>query len=426
MSQPSAAEESLDVATAALAKSERRHLLAVLSDDVEPVTSPASMDGPVPLETLAIAVASSVYAHPIVTDEQWTNTRDSLEHAHLPLLEDHGLVRRVEREETTIVVLCSHPLLQAGWVQSLLSDPTGGAIEDEDVLDRTLEVLRSSRRRQICHLLARRRDTVSLEDLAVSVAAREGNTGLLEVAETTARTVATDLAHSHLPALADAGLVAYDRPERTAELRTDAPQWRADWLQASPLGDIPEQLGLSSEAPAAADETPSSQAGTCRTIEGTENIVNRGHEIADGTDDELFVTVSDDGFLQQRCLERWKAAADRGVDVFVGSRSPEVREIVREAVPSATVCEPQLDWLNFPADCIHHGRVIFSDRDCVMLVTAEETDPDDRTYATAITGEGETNVLVSLVREQVGPRLDRLKSDHLEADGIDGTRSLPM
>ena len=411
----------------ALAAPHRRYLLTVLFDGVDG-QFPASSNT-VPIETLATDVASELHGHPVVTDDQCDRIHLSLVHLHLPRLEDRGIVTREERDGTTVVSLADHSLLEREWVRSLLDDPTGGTIGDEEVLNRTLEALTSARRRTICSVLARQRGGVSLIDLATLVAAREGDEKrrLTDVTGTECTNVATELAHSHVPALVEAGLVEYDRGDGgdgTVEIVPDAPQWHADWLAASPLGEIADLLERDARRvadPASVASGATSRPGACWTIDGAENVVARGHEIADAAEEELFVTVPDDGMLHQRCLDRWSAAADRGVDVYVGSRCACVRETVREAVPEATVCEPRFDWINFPTDHLHHGRVVFADRDHVMLVTIDES-----ADATAITADGPRNALVSLVREHLGPRLDRLEAERDEGEKADGTMPLPM
>lgn len=398
--------ELMTAAFDGLAAPRRRYLLSVLSDRREAVS----------LDTLATEVAVREHDSPIVTDEQVRTAHIELVHNHVPrLLEAELLVEEPTADETRRIALADRPLFDADWVAFLLENPTGGAEWNEQRVDRTLEALRPARRRTICSVLARHPDGLAVADLAATIAARTEETRLVDVDESARAPVETRLVHDDLPALENAGLVAYDRSSGTASIETDAAQWRAPWLAAGPLADVSTLLRSSGgrsetdgvDTGSATADSPS--AGTCRTLEGAETVVTRGHEIADGADEELFVTVPDAGLLGRRCLEHWRAAADRGVDVYVGSRSPRVRDTVRSAVPEATICEPQCDWLNFPVGRIHHGHVVFADRERVMLVTLDD-EPSDASGTTAITGDGPENTLVRLVREHVGPRLDRLQS----------------
>lgn len=398
-----------------LADANRRYLLSTLSERTDPLS----------LETLATEVAAQKHGSPIVTTEQSRTAHIELVHRHVPKLLEAGVLREVTDGETRMVALANHPIFEAEWVAHLVANPTGGSRCDEPTMDRTLETLRPARRRIVCSVLARQGDALDVDDLAALVAVRENDGRLVDVDESDWRPVATSLGHVHLPALADAGLVAYDRSSGTVEIAADAPQWRADWLAASPLGEVTAALESARRAETAsrlgtgATDVVTTGTGACWTIDGRADVIARSHDVADSATEELFVTVPDANILQQRRLERWRAAVGRGVDLYVGSRSSQVREIVRAAVPGATICEPRSDWLNFPAEGVHHGRVVFADRERVLLATVDDANSNDDPRVTAITGEGPENALVMLVREHVGPRLDRLASRRDDGDAPD-------
>ncbi|QFU83339.1 DUF7344 domain-containing protein [Natronorubrum aibiense] len=405
-----------------LAGPRRRSLLSVLADRSEPLS----------VETLATEVAVCEHGCPIVTDEQCRDIQIELVHHHVPRLLDVGLVTEHRDGDTRTITLADHRLLEADWVNYFLENPTGGSVLDEETLDLTLDALQPARSRLACAVLAKQRDPLAVDDLAALIVARKGGGRLVDLEESDWQPVATALRHNYLPSLAAADLVEYDRESNTVALEPNAPQWRADWLAASPLREVvvgleamQGQAGSDSNVLDADVAIGQQDANSCWTIDGCSTVVARGHELADSAEEELFVTVPDEGMVQQRCLERWRAAADRGIDVYVGSRSPRVRDTVRSAVPEATVCKPQFDWLNFPVDEIHHGRIVFADRERVMLVTIDDSGSEPQ--ATAITGAGPENALVRLVREHVGPRLDQLQARCTEGDWADEhTTPLPL
>ncbi|SIS06251.1 DUF7344 domain-containing protein [Natronorubrum thiooxidans] len=405
-----------------LADPRRRYLLSILYERTgSDGTQPTTQSDPLSISTLATDVAAREHGCPIVTDEQCQEAHIELVHHHIPRLRDVGLVTVDTDGDTRTISLTEHPILELEWVAYFLEQPTGGTAIDEAALECTLDALQPARCRLACVLLARRRDGLSVADLAAMIAAHEGDTELVSLSESDWQPIATALRHNYLPSLAAADLIDYDDSSETATIAPDAPQWRADWLAASPLREAiaaletrRNEVETGPPEDGAADGT-SARAGSCWTLEGADRVITRSHELADSADEELFVTMPDEAMVQQRCLERWRAATDRGVDVYVGSRSPRVRDTVRSAVPEATVCEPQFDWLNFPVEGIHHGRVVFADRERVLVVTVG--DGDVKPQVTAITGDGPASTLVRLVREHVGPRLDRLQSRC--ADGVD-------
>lgn len=87
------------------------------------------------------------------------------------------------------------------------------ATADAPSIDTVFRLLRDPRRRYVAALLSERDGPVALTDLAEAVADWETDSD-----ESSPRTdaVALDLHHRHLPALADAGVVAYDVEAETA------------------------------------------------------------------------------------------------------------------------------------------------------------------------------------------------------------------
>ncbi|WP_049922754.1 DUF7344 domain-containing protein [Halopiger djelfimassiliensis] len=441
MSSCPASRDDTTVAFDLLAPSQRRHVLAVLLEQFDAAGSPTG--DPLTIETLATEVAALEHDTPIVTDDQCTRTQVTLVHVHLPRLEDVGVVR-LETDGGTVRPN-DHPIFDAEWVRSLLANPTDGAVGNRERLDRTLEVLRPPHRRRLCSVLAGQRRPVSVADLAALLVTAEHEMRLVDVSESECRATTTELVYSSLPALSDAGLLEYDEGADEVALVGDAPQWHTDWMAASPLGEISALLRPETDRSASGSSEPDAddsvetdslpgsdtadagETGACWTIEGTEQVLARGRELIESAESELFVMLPDAAMIQRGCLEGWYEATERGVDVSVGSRSPRVRDTVRSAVPDATVCEPRFDWINVPVDRLHHGRVVFADRERVLLVTVDDCEPDASPRLTAITGEGAENPLVSLVCEHIGPRLDQLDARRERADESDGTAtSLPM
>ena len=91
--------------------------------------------------------------------------------------------------------------------------------EREATIDETLRVLADHERRYICYYLYRE-GALNVDDLARLVAATKTD-GQPDADDLTATGVS--LRHVHLPALADADIVSYDREGETACLAEDAP-----------------------------------------------------------------------------------------------------------------------------------------------------------------------------------------------------------
>ena len=96
-------------------------------------------------------------------------------------------------------------------------------------LDTAFDCLRSARRRYLLYHLADNDDpVVTFEEAVAAIREYEGaDTGSDEVPPR--QSVRTDLLHSHLPRLADAGVLDYDL--RTGEIRFEGTGPVEEWLE---------------------------------------------------------------------------------------------------------------------------------------------------------------------------------------------------
>ncbi|MBX0298265.1 DUF7344 domain-containing protein [Haloarcula nitratireducens] len=205
------------------------------------------------------------------------------------------------------------------------------------------------------------------------------------------------LHHSRLPRLAEAGLIEYDAAENIVSYGNYT-TLNPDWEE---IGAIDELLSrFRTESPADTE--------SIGVLEGRDAVYEYGRELADRADDELFLIYTSDELLHEECLPHAKAAIDRGVSFAAGAKSEGTRQFFRESLPEATVWDPQLDWMNNPDDLPKISRLIFADRDKVLVGLWKEADGDNSNEEIAMIGEGARNPLVVLVRELLGPRLDHL------------------
>lgn len=93
-------------------------------------------------------------------------------------------------------------------------DPRTGTSENESSVDELFDVLSEARRRRILSILTGRQ-SMDVKELANAVAARENDAAPATLSESTVHEVHVTLHHVHLPKLAEATLVNYDRNDRT-------------------------------------------------------------------------------------------------------------------------------------------------------------------------------------------------------------------
>lgn len=344
----------------------------------------------VPLADLATILASEEIGVPLheVTAAQRLDARTRLHHHVLPKLESVSLIAV---DDDRIRIPASSTLATA---------PLSTAFElsaDDATTDTVFDLLADEKRLTILRTLHPFGE-VTVSSLAARLAAAH------DVSEADAR---VSLHHKHLPKLVEAGAIEYD-PE-------------ADTVTYDGLGVDNAWLDRVLTVQTARDGGKTDADSDVWTIEGRKNVVARGQELFDCADDELFLMVTTDGLLEPECVEKLHDAIDRGVDVYLGSQTSEVRDFVRETEPSVTIWEPQLDWLNLPPAEDTLGRLVMADREAVMLGTLGAEGPEETPREQALTGDGRANPLVILLRETLGSRLD-----HLDGQSEDVLSHLPL
>lgn len=376
-----------------LSDARRRCVLRLLQDRRSPVD----------LRDLATQVVAAEGDRPLVSVRPYdvATVVPDLAHDHLPLLETAGLVRW-DRDAGT-VVLTDHPALGDPKFQHVVASD-----DAEDDWDAVLAQLADERRRIVLSAVVDHDGPVSRDTVARAALARAPDLFTGGTSAEPVEAIETSLHHVHLPKLQSVGLVSYDREDGTV-VYEDHAAIETEWLTADEGETTPAIL------PTARD------ANAVWTIQGRDNVVARGQSLFEQADEELFLMFTTEGLLEEGCLRRLEDAIDRGVEVYLGSQTPEVRDLVRERVPEAVIWEPQMDWLNLPPEYEKVGRLVFADREAVMLATLGEETERGIHRETAITGTGADNAVVVLLRDMLGSRLD-----HLDAQSEDFLGALPL
>lgn len=275
--------------------------------------------------------------------------------------------------------------------------------------ERILGIVAEPRNRAVLSILNEAARPVDVAELAERLVDRETTVAESAAYEDDLEAVVISLHHDRLPRLADAGLVEYDRADTVATLR-DFATVDAEWMD---VGMVDELLAHFRHDSAGAD-------GSIGLIEGRETIIEYGRRLVDVADDELFLLYDSTDLLEDECIHRAEAAIERGVDITLGSTNPEVRDLARRRLPEVTLWEPQVDLTNTPT-YPKLGRLVFADRERIMLAILDETEADGHRHERAMIGEGEGNPLVVLARELLGQRLD-----HLDYQSEEFSNELPF
>lgn len=100
------------------------------------------------------------------------------------------------------------------------NDHADGADHDLVGMDQIFGVLRNQRRRYVLEYLGKTEGTVTLSDLAERIAAWEGEKRIEQVTSKERKCVYTGLYQCHLPKMADASAITYDK--RSGDIETGA------------------------------------------------------------------------------------------------------------------------------------------------------------------------------------------------------------
>lgn len=144
------------------------------------------------------------------------------------------------------------------------------------------------------------------------------------------------------------------------------------------------------------------------TIDGVDNVLERGQAMVAEADAELFALVTEAALIEDECLIRLHDAIDRGVDVILALPDERGRTELAGELPDATIWEPNLNWQTLPAEGDQVGRVVMADREMVMITTLGEERLPGVYDESAIWGKGQANGLVIVMQQILGTHLDQL------------------
>jgi DNA-binding transcriptional ArsR family regulator len=373
--------DGINTLFACLANSDRRQLLGVLYDQA-------------PHSLTRRDLASHLVHHGTPRNQESNGTVQqalvNLHHTHLPKLEAAGLLDQDMNQGT--VTITDHTAFQDTGIVDVIS---AEANAESESLDSLFGALADARRRTILDSLSHQFHPIHTETLAREISAKEQGICESEVPKEEVKQVLGSLNHVHLPKLYNAGLIGYDADEQKVVYEGHS-KLRVPWMHSV--------LGPNFRASLTGESEPHEMG----KIEGREEVISYGQSLGERVEEELFCMFTHKDMLEAGCFARIMDAARRGVDVYIGTYDPTVREYVRENAPEIALWEPKTDWLNLPVEESRVGRLVLADREVVMLGTLKEKTEDGFPEEKAIIGEGTDNTLVVMIRQMLSPYLEQI------------------
>jgi DNA-binding transcriptional ArsR family regulator len=376
-------EDPLAILFESLASTERRRLFRTIFEE-----APASRTQ----VELATALATWNNENPqnrVIKQTRQDALRD-LHHIHLPKLESAELI---EQDDDDVIPVTDHPAFDDVGIRDAIAEN-----EESQLRDALFRALTSAHRRAILNVLSHQCQPIHVETLAREIVDIEQGVHEQEVDSADVDSLTTLYYHTHLPILSEAELIEYDVEKQTVAY-SGHPLLRVPWMHSQLSPDFRVSLTVSSK-----DED-------VWTLKGRENIVSYGQSLCEEADEELFLMLTTTGLLEAGCFARVDQAIDRGVDVYIGTRDPTIRDYVENNVPEVTLWEPEANWLNFPVEEENVGRLLFADRKSVLLGTLGKEIEEGIYEEQAVAGEGVDNALVVLLRQMLSPQLEQFSKD---------------
>lgn len=112
-------------------------------------------------------------------------------------------------------------------ISRFTDDAPANVTDGEVLLDDVLDILASQRRRYILHCLQTHALPLALADVADEVAVYEHDTDITDISAEEVKRVYISLYHTHIPKLAERGLVTYSQDRDLVTLSDNGEQLRA-------------------------------------------------------------------------------------------------------------------------------------------------------------------------------------------------------
>ncbi|MEA5408688.1 TrmB family transcriptional regulator sugar-binding domain-containing protein [Haloarculaceae archaeon H-GB2-1] len=217
-----------------------------------------------------------------------------------------------------------------------------------------------------------------------------------------------------MDALADRGLVDVQEgtPRRFRAVAPDAATTALERRCRDRLDRLDELLPRL-EAPEPRDEE-----GDVWTVHGGEEVSQRAASLVAEAAEDLLLAVASPDLLSDGLVSALSAASSRGVDVTVGSPSADIRDLIDDSLPEATVVETWTWWESYPVEPGAVTCVVMVDGHSLLVSTDDASSLPGVNEHRAVWTDSEAAPIVGLL----SPLLARAILGH-SADGDERRKS---
>lgn len=143
-------------------------------------------------------------------------------------------------------------------------------------------------------------------------------------------------------------------------------------------------------------ESDASEVHEVWSLSNTAAITTRTETLVEEAENEVVIVLGVDHVVTHELLEKLEQATDRGLDVIVGVTDEDIAARVTSSVPSASVFDSGLDWLE-PAGAESEpaiGRLMLLDRTNILVSSFDRI----QEYERAVFARGFNNGVVVVAR----------------------------
>lgn len=135
------------------------------------------------------------------------------------------------------------------------------------------------------------------------------------------------------------------------------------------------------------------------SLSGTRTVTERTEQLVADAEDEVVLVVGHGAVFTDELADALAEAADRGVDVVVGTVDDQLRERVDRDLPEASVFVSGLEWLATTVeDDAELRRLLLADGTSILVSTSSGSTDAGGGPETAVFGQGVDNGFVTVIR----------------------------
>lgn len=150
-------------------------------------------------------------------------------------------------------------------------------------------------------------------------------------------------------------------------------------------------------------------AGDVWVMEGDAEVSERMVGLIEEAEEEVLLAAAVEGLLTEEVLDALAAAAERGVEIVIGSPAEPIREVFRSEIPDAVVLETWTWWDSHPIQPGAVSAILMVDGQRLLVSADIQTSLPGVRKHRAVWTDGDSAPLVGMMRPLLSDAIQRGK-----------------